>query len=59
MTYKTSSATKDHELRLSVEWEASFTCSAYCSGGDLPTVTEEYARPVRVAEIQSIVTSGG
>ena len=59
MTYKTSSATNDHELRLSVEWDVSFTCSAYCGGGDLPSVTNEHVRPVRVAEIQAIMTSSG
>lgn len=59
MTYKSSSATYDHYLKLEVDWEVSYSCTAFCSGGTLPTHTTEAVRDVRVAEIQAIVTSGG
>ena len=59
MTYKTSSATNDHVLELTVEWEVTYTCSAYCGSGSLDPITRVDTRPVRVAEIQSIVTSAG
>ena len=59
MTYKTSSATNDHVLELTVVWEVTYTCSAYCGSGSLDPITRVDTRPVRVAEIQSIVTSAG
>ena len=59
MTYKSSSAANEHTLTLSTTWAIAFPCSAYCSGGSLPSITRDNTRPVRVAEIQSIVTSSG
>ena len=59
MTYKTSSATNEHTLTLTTTWDVAYTCSAYCTGGVLPSVQRDNTRPVRVAEIQSVVTASG
>lgn len=59
MTYKSSSATNEHTLTLTTTWDISYTCSAYCTNGTLPSIERNNTRPVRVAEIQSIVTSSG
>lgn len=39
---------------MSVRWDVSYTCTAYCAGGDLPDIITNSSRPVLVTEIQSV-----
>jgi len=56
VTYRHSSAVGDWPLRSSVTWQATYACSAYCGSGSFPPYTVTSTRPVRVAELQAILT---
>ncbi|MCP3876890.1 MAG: hypothetical protein GY701_00625 [Sulfitobacter sp.] len=49
----------DNELRLVVRWEVTYVCSAVCGTGALTDQFTESVRPVRVAEMQALVTHFG
>ncbi len=44
----------DREIAVSVRWSVSYTCTAFCTGGDLPDIITNSSRPVVVTEIQSV-----
>lgn len=44
----------DREIAVSVRWAVSYTCTAFCVGGDLPDIITNSSRPVLVTEIQSV-----
>ncbi len=57
--FRNSSAVADYSLTLTVTWDITYQCSAFCGAGTLPSATTTSTRPVRVAELQAIVTSSG
>ena len=58
-TFRHSSAVADHTLAVTITWSATYRCSAWCGTGALPDLQVTSTRPVRVAELQAIVTGFG
>lgn len=56
MSWIHSSDVEDFSLDLDVVWEVSYTCSAVCGEGSLPAITTSSVRPVRVAEVQNLIS---
>ncbi len=57
--FRNSSAVADYELGLEVTWEVSYSCSSVCGSGTLDPIVTASTRPVRVAELQAVITRSG
>jgi hypothetical protein len=49
-----SIARPDQTINLAVHWDVTYTCSAYCSSGNLPDIITQSSRDVEVTEIQIV-----
>jgi len=59
ITYRHSSAVGDWDLASRITWDVSYSCSAGCNVGTLRDLVTPNSRPVRVAELQAILTASG